>query len=225
MKIRHISPQKCMFGCGRACYTELPICKHCLHRLNRLLCIRCKSCGKQAGDCTCYSKVKGFLFFYETLDSKWLIYQIKNSLDKDSLDFLIELLIKAAKIDIHRYDGVTYVPRSRRNRIKYGYDQSKQIARSISRLYSIPLVKTLKRKGGNDQKLLSGDQRFSNTKNRFIPYKPTDMRYDHLLLVDDVTTTSATLMGCSAIIRKHFADSVTPLVLAQTNLSKKTNGG
>ena len=93
---------------------------------------------------------------------------------------------------------------------------SKQLAKAISQIYSIPFVPTLKRKGGLEQKLLSRGARMKNAKDKYKVICKPEKKYKNLLLVDDVTTTGATLKVCAMILRENCASRVTLFALAKT---------
>ena len=56
-------------------------------------------------------------------------------------------------------------------------------------------------------------------KNRFVIRSDydTEVKYKKLLLVDDVTTTGATIQACADILRGAVARAVIPLVIARTD--------
>lgn len=136
------------------------------------------------------------------------------------MDFLAEIAIKACGINPRSFDGVTYVPRLKRRARRYGHDQSKEFAKSISRAFGIPIVHTMKRVGGRDQKLLSRAQRMKNIQNRYKLKNIPEEKYNRLLLVDDIITTGATIKVCSDLLRGNVAKSVSALVLAKTDKLK-----
>lgn len=220
MKVFTIAPLTCMFCRKKACYEELPICHFCVHKLQQMLNARCKTCGKRPQSCECSDNQKvRFLFFYGGYYSRRLMYFVKTNIDDRVMDFLAELLVNSCGIKPDSFDGVTYVPRLKKNIRYHGYDQSKELAKSISKLFGIPLVTTLTRVGGRDQKLLSYSQRLKNMKNRFRPVNIPEQRFKKLLLVDDIFTTGATMSACESLVREHFAKSVVTLVLAKTNFA------
>ncbi len=223
MRIKTHSPLLCVFCRYNACYEELPICGECLNRFTRVLTANCKICGKPACGCECSSDNVRALFFYEGFSANMLVYFVKCNVDKEFLDFLAELLIKSTGINPEAYDAIAYVPRRKRAIRRYGYDQAKELAKSISKRFGIQLIHPLKRVGGGVQKLLSAKARYQSIKNRYVlndKFKE-DKQFDRILLVDDVCTTGATIKACSEILRKNVSNSVTPLVLARTPRNKK----
>lgn len=208
-----------------ACYEELPICKHCLSVVQKILVTPCKSCGNSPSRCECSGESgHRFLYFYTGYQARRLTYLIKNNVDGRTMDFMAELAVSASGLKMDSFDGVTYVPRHPRRAKRYGYDQAKELAKSISRIYGVPVVHALKRVGGSEQKLLSKEARFKNIIGR---YKLCDgfgeeIKYKKLLLVDDIYTTGATVKACKSLLVGKVASSVIPFTLAKTNYEGKS---
>lgn len=136
------------------------------------------------------------------------------------MDFFVELMIKNSGINPREFDGVTFVPRLKRNLKKYGYDQAEQMAKSVSEIFGIPFIRALKRVGKDEQKLLSYSQRKLKAKDKFaLSYIPEE-KFRKILIVDDIITTGATIDACAEKLRKGFAKEVVTLVMAKTNYQK-----
>ncbi len=207
--------------CGyRACYDELPVCLNCARRLYSMLRERCEACGKGVFECDCprVGNVK-YLFFFGGLDSRRIIYGIKHRPDERIIEFFAEMLIHTAGISAKKFDALTYVPRRKRSVNLYGFDQSKAIAKAISRKTGIPLVTILFHKGNRQQKLLGMGERKKNIKDSYgLKYIPSE-KYKKLLLVDDIVTTGATLRGCAELLRESASNAVVPVAIAKTNFA------
>lgn len=211
--------------CGfNACYDDLPVCSNCLPDLQGVLTARCVNCGRTPSLCQCTDSDKHrFAFFYKGLQAQRLIYYIKTNLDGRAMDFLAEIAVSACGIKPGSYDGVTYVPRMRKRVRRYGHDQAKEFAEAISKKYNIPLVHTLNRIGGKEQKLLSRSERLKNIIGRYSLLNEPDEKYKKLLIVDDIYTTGATMKACVELLRGKVARSVVSLTFAKTNFEDKKN--
>ena len=220
MKINHLSPFRCPICEKYACYDELPFCSDCINEIQKMMVAVCRKCGRTAARCECAaSEGLRFAFFYKGRTVQHIIYMHKMHTDKRIEDFLAELAVRASGINIKGYDAITFVPRVKRNRKRFGYDQSELFAKSISKMYGIKLIYPLLRIGGREQKYLSRSERYKNMKNRFVIRSDydTEVKYKKLLLVDDVTTTGATIQACADILRGAVARAVIPLVIARTD--------
>ncbi len=219
MKINHLFPMKCMICGFHACYEELPVCRRCALDFQRILTARCAKCNRAATSCQCKDQGRALLFFNRP-EAKKLLYAVKTNVDKRTLYFLAELMIRANGINPKNYQAVTFVPRSAKNRRRYGYDQSKELATAISDIFGIPLIAPLKRLKGQPQKLLSQAQRFKNIRKLYTIDNIPEEKPKSVLLIDDIYTTGATLEVCSDLLRRELGCRVTSLVLAKTYLEQ-----
>ena len=209
-------PQTCVL-CGKnACTTPLPVCAACGERFRRMLKEPCMDCGQPAAECIC-SKNRNlrFLFWYREQDVKQLINSVKYRADDAEIRALGEML---ATLCTGRYDAVTYVPRSKEAIYQYGYDQALLLAEAVANRLELPMVPTLASRSVVEQKLLSASQREKSMRGRYAAMPAAITMYPRLLLIDDISTTGATLRACSALLRQAGAKSVSCAVLAKTPL-------
>jgi len=83
---------------------------------------------------------------------------------------------------------------------KRGFNQSTAIAEGIVRILQIPInEKCIRRNSYNEsQTKFSKYDRFENVRSIFSVVKPEQLKGQHVLLVDDVLTTGATIEACAA---------------------------
>lgn len=112
------------------------------------------------------------------------------------------------------FDLVAHVPLHRRRRRERGYDQSALLAKVIARNLMLPFEsKVLKRTRPTEQQAaLATVDRRSNVQGAFQATCRLDGR--SVLLVDDVSTTGATIDAAARALREAGAGSVTGLVFA-----------
>ncbi len=225
MKKYSLMPSSCLICQFNGCAEGLGVCRNCVSYLQELLEEKCINCGKTANLCKCENPAKAsFLFFYRSRVSKIVIHTMKNSGDPRLVSFVCELMISKSGLNLNDIDTVTFVPRSKRGKMKYGYDQAQIMAQCLSRLLKIPFACTMVRRREGQQKLLTAKERHETIKNRYIVSKkflnqnsiPTSV-----LLTDDVCTTGITLNACRSALRSKYRFGITPLVAAMTN--NKTN--
>jgi len=98
-----------------------------------------------------------------------------------------------------KVDRIIPVPLHRRRQFLRGYNQAEIIAQGMQSELHIPLDTThLFRKVSNrTQTQLEQQERWLNVKDIFGVKHPEELRNQHLLLVDDVVTTGATLLSCA----------------------------
>jgi len=101
------------------------------------------------------------------------------------------------------YDLIIPVPLHKRRLRSRGYNQSAYFAQGLSNSLKIPShLGNLIRKTYNESQVQSGSryERYENTRNIFDVTSPQLLEGKHILLVDDVLTTGATLEACSAAL-------------------------
>ena len=97
-----------------------------------------------------------------------------------------------------------------------GFNQSALVARRLARGLGAPfLPRALARlRDTPRQALLDREARLRNVARSFRLRDPARVRGRHVLLVDDVRTTGATLEACARALREGGAARVTPAVVA-----------
>lgn len=102
------------------------------------------------------------------------------------------------------FDGIDLllpVPLHPRRERERGYNQSEQLALGIAQVTGIPVCATALRRSRNNpsQTHQSVSNRWENTRELFelAPEGQSQLAGRHLLLLDDVTTTGATLTACA----------------------------
>lgn len=95
-------------------------------------------------------------------------------------------------------DLIIPVPLSKKKYRKRGYNQCDYIARGISEVTGIPThTDCVERTIDTDTQTHKGsNERWKNTAGIFRTTKPESLKGKHILLVDDVATTGATLHAC-----------------------------
>lgn len=113
-----------------------------------------------------------------------------------------------------RVDAVVPVPLHWRRRRWRGYDQAALLAKPIAKSLTVPaLIRGLRRiRHTPSQVDLPHHERRHNVEGAFAPRKLRGA--EHVLLVDDVRTTGATLAAASQALREGGVRTVHTLVLA-----------
>ena len=99
-------------------------------------------------------------------------------------------------------DLIVPVPLHRKRQQKRGYNQSAKIARGLSISTGIPLCSDLllRTKKTKTQTSKTREARYENVKGKFTTPKPNELEGKHILLVDDVITTGATIEACAEML-------------------------
>ena len=100
-----------------------------------------------------------------------------------------------------RFDNIDLlvpVPLHWRRRLQRGYNQSELLCRGISEVMGRPVNKRalVRHRNTHQQSMQASGDREENVRDAFSVRHPDDLQGKHLLLVDDVLTTGATLGSC-----------------------------
>ena len=107
------------------------------------------------------------------------------------------------------------VPTSTKRVRQRGFDQSDLIARELSKLTGIKMLRCLRRYGHSRQVGMSREQRLEQLSSSFRLAKEVNFSGRRVILVDDVTTTGATLEAAAGVIRIAGPDYIEAVVFAQ----------
>lgn len=158
------------------------------------------------------------LSWYQLPWSHW-IRQWKFQQDFACGELLCQQLAKAcrhfAASDGTIPDAICFVPMSRERRKERGFNQAQQLAAVIADCWQIPLLDIFHSKSNQHQVGLTRQQRRANLRRQFrLQYR--DKLPEHLLLVDDVITTGATIDQLCRLLRTHQVKRIDVWTLAIT---------
>ena len=219
-----IFPKYC-FGCGGEGNW---LCKDCKKKILAIRTQTCPNCKKitQAGRycprCRKITKLTGVIVacYFEEGPIKELIHNFKYNhileLQMVLGDLLIDSLIEN-RDSIGRDFLITAVPMHYLRRARRGYNQSELLAAYVADALKIPknfqILKKIHKT--RPQVQFSGKKRRENLKNSFKICKNADVLGKTFVVVDDVTTTGATLNECARILKVAGARKVWGLVVAK----------
>lgn len=121
------------------------------------------------------------------------------------------------------FDVLTWVPISRRRKLRRGYDQVELLAKAVGRELQIPLVRCLRKIRHNPaQSGLSGQaERQANVLGVYRAVDPEAFRGKRVLILDDVITTGATLSECARVLLTAGAGEVHGAAIASARHDKR----
>lgn len=214
-------PQKCL-GCGKE--GDL-LCQICKKHLPHIVSPICPKCGRpQASDILCPDCISN----KRTIDgirsplrfqglAREAIHQFKyknlRSLAQPLSTFLIEYLIQNPL----PFNVVVPVPLHLRRLRERGYNQSRLLTLELSRQLNVPLVddSLVRVKYLSPQAKTSClEERLANVKQAFV-IRDSRLQHEKVLLVDDVSTSGATLEACASVLKSGGADSVWAITVAR----------
>ena len=212
-----LAPHTCLI-----CHTEGSLlCEWCEPDAVAPLPNRCYRCFKMSQDSTVCSKCRRvsplrYVWVrsqYETV-AKELIYHLKFGRARAAARTITELLDDAVPA-LSSKTVITYVPTATRRVRMRGYDQSKLIARAFAQQRNLPFQTLLVRHGQTRQVGADRNHRQKQAANNYQYVGPAFKDDTEILLIDDITTTGATLESAARILKKAGAVRVNAATFAQ----------
>jgi ComF family protein len=184
-----------------------PICSHCGRPLHRT---RCPYCNEAPLSIT---GIRAVGFFEGNL--RKAIHVFKYNHRPELAHVLGEILAEYACTNRLPADVIVAVPLHPERERARGYNQAQLLAEELSVRYKIPFAPdALERvRDTRSQVDLDSTERHANVRDAFVASRR--VAGTHLLLVDDVCTTGATMDACGIALERAGAASVWGLALAR----------
>ncbi len=216
-----IYPPTCMI-CQRALYEkEQYICLSCLNELplTRLSYSEVNEADKIFWGLVEVEKVMSFIYYEKGSNFNHLLHNLKYKGYYQLGTTLGQLM--AQGIDpcfFKTIDFIIPVPIHPKKEKLRGYNQSLWLSKGIQRVYSIPIdCDTLQKGVFTESQTRKGVyERRTNTEDVFQLNPNKRMEGKHILLVDDVLTTGATLTACCSLLKSEMNVKVSILTFALT---------
>lgn len=125
---------------------------------------------------------------------------------------------------VGQFDVVTWVPISRRRKLRRGYDQVELLARAVGRELGIEPVRCLRKHRHTPPQsgIRGAAQRRANVLGAYEAVEPERFRGKRVLLLDDILTTGATMSECARVLLTAGALEVHAAAIAAAGNDKKT---
>lgn len=229
----YISVPKCV-ACGeRIDIDDGPLCKSCTVDYNEVKLRNCSRCALPLYECSCSNeflenhyikrliKVYRYVQHHTFTPSNNIIYSLKRDNREDVVSFLSSELESAVRKSITNPEEyiITNVPRRRVAIKKYGIDHSRQLAKALAKRLGAKYASYLKSRSKLPQKKTFAEMRISNAE---FDIKNIDLKGKKIIIVDDITTTGASLGSCAALLRASGAKEIVGAVIAVAYNDKYT---
>lgn len=182
---------------------ESVLCLHCLHDLPLIVFNGSEDSplDKIFWGRVTISRTFALFLFSKKGKVQHLIHQLKYK-NRPDVGIYLGAMLARHMLEFYpkEFDVVVPVPLHRSKEKKRGYNQSTMIARGISEVLGIPVgdENFIKVAITETQTRKARFARYENVKETFRVVDPKAFEKKHILLVDDVITTGATLESCAA---------------------------
>lgn len=216
-------------ACRAGCETGEFLCAACLDQLRALeSAAGCERCGMplayDAAPCP-FCNSKGIRYYRRLLrlgtfsdPLKELIHQMKYSGRWSLAERLADRLREHERVRtlMHDVEVITPVPLHRWKQFRRGYNQAELIAERLSQKMHKPLVRPALRVRNTESQtqLHSRQERLQNLRNAFKLIDPKSIEGKRVLVIDDVTTSGATLQSLARTLRRAKPAKLSALVVA-----------
>ncbi len=217
-----ISPNRCAC-CSDVIYADQHVCPSCEEKLCEMQVNRCPVCGRRAEYCYCHRERIHMdcvaPYFYEGIIRQGLL-TLKSGTTAHGTEFFAHQM---ARVIVERwgvgFDGIVYVPMTKAKENRRGYNQSRLLAVALGRILDLPVLH-----GGLTRLFDAEDQHKSNLQQRkgnvlgVFEADSALVTGKHLLLVDDIVTTGATIAECAKMLFLADCEEVCCVTVASTVL-------
>ena len=215
-----ISPRRCgVCGC-RLAVCEESLCTVCLLHLPRTyfwLSPQDNKLARQFWGLLPVERAASWFFYEPHSETGRLVYDLKYHSRPETGVALGRIM--ASELESSRFfsgiDCLIPVPLSRKRQRSRGYNQSERIACGLSEVTSIPVcAQAVKRVHfRHSQTRLDRWQRMENVNRMFRLTGKVHLEDKHILLIDDIATTGATLTACGEVFQKISGVKISILTL------------
>ena len=161
------------------------------------------------------------LFYYEAhSETANILYELKYKSHPEIGEVMGRMMAKELQPSgfFDEIDGIIPVPLAKKRLRQRGYNQSLEIARGISEMTGLPIYnKVVRRNAFEGSQTSKGRwERNENVEGVFELKDATAIQGKHILIVDDVVTTGATVIACAQELCKAGNVKVSVLALGFT---------
>lgn len=221
-------------SCGAVTKRSGTFCPDCLERYTAERAAECPFCKMTADVCVCSVRdlyfcreldgtMKSLLFYMpENKVFSRALKSLKYSSDRGVEKLFARELAREILLLFNKHGefpedwSVTFPPRRKNAVRRYGFDQSRGLAKRLAKYTGMTFEDVFSRKGKTAQKTLGAAERERNASSSFAVKKRAEVSGKKYIIVDDVVTSGSTVKACQTLLLSHGAKSAFVLSAAKT---------
>ncbi len=216
-----IFPRHCVV-CGEVLSAgEKDICLNCLFTLPKVEALRQDNIEKVFWGKFDIERAASYIYYQKNGRYNNILHHIKYRNHPEVGERLAQQAAKEFEPSglFNDIDYIVPLPLSAKRKRKRGYNQCDYIAEGISSVTGIPVLKdaVTRSRDNTTQTQKSREERWKNVEGIFSVTKPQLLCGKHILLVDDILTTGATLESCARSIQAAADCKISIFTLAYTD--------
>ena len=218
--IELIFPRHC-YVCGEVLsHQEQDMCLNCLYKLPKIENIHRNDLEKVFWGKFDVERVTSYIYYQKESPYNRLLHKMKYG-NHPEVGYRLATMAADRLMQEGFFDGIDAIvplPLSKKKRRTRGYNQCDYIAEGLSLKSGIPVIKdcVIRTKANESQTHKSRDERWKNAEGIFSLANAEAIEGKHILLIDDILTTGATLTNCALAIQQHCKCRISVFTLAYT---------
>ena len=200
-----IFPRYCVV-CGETLSSqEKDICISCLHSIPKIERVHIAEIEKTFWGKIEIERATSYIYYHKQSPYNNIIHQLKYK-NHPEVGERFSYLAAREITQTGFFDGIDAIvplPLSRKKQRKRGYNQCDYIAAGLSRATGIPVIKgaVIRSTSNETQTHKNRNERWKNVEGIFTLSNASLLEGKHILLIDDILTTGATLTNCASTIQ------------------------
>lgn len=218
-----IAPRSCVICGRRLSPTERSLCSVCVLHLYRTTFQFTPEDNEMAQlfwGLLPVERTAALIYYEPRSETAALIYKLKYGHRPDIGEDLGRIMAEEMKPAgfLDGIDVLLPIPLSKKRYWQRGYNQSEMLARGMSEVTGLPVITKAVRRTNfrQSQTSLTRKERQENVEGTFVLRHPELLENKHVLLIDDICTTGATLLACSEAIKSVKGIRISILTLGFT---------
>lgn len=202
-----VSPRQCVICGHRLAVTEEALCPVCIMNLPRTnFSFDDNPMLRMFFGIIPVQKVSAFCYYSPGSEMSQAVYDMKYH-DRPDVGWFLGRLMANEFLTTGFFDGIDVIipiPLAKKRLRQRGYNQSRLLAEGISEITHLPIADSVvcRTVFKESQTQLSRFDRQQNVSNVFMLKDGDQLRGRHILLVDDIVTTGATVASCARELLK-----------------------